>query len=107
VSDYKIEFVKIPWTAGAPGIRFKELIIDNKKLRLVEFSDDLDEKDWCTKGHCGIALDGSADVVFANGKKITLCKDDIINIPQGNDNKHKTIISRGQKVIILFFEVMC
>lgn len=107
MSDYKIEFEKIPWIAGTAGLRFKELIFDNKKLRLVEFSDGLDEKDWCTKGHVGVALEGTASVVFANGKQVTVHKNDIINIPQGNENKHKTIISRGEKALVLFFEVRC
>ena len=104
MDDYKIEFEKVPWVDAAPGLKYKEFIKDNKKLRLVEFSDNFIEKDWCEKGHFGIALDGRALVLFNNGLNVTFAKGDIINIPHGENDKHKTIISKGEKALVLFFE---
>jgi hypothetical protein len=104
MNDYKIEFEKMPWIDAATGLKYKEFIKDNKKIRLVEFSDDFIEKGWCEKGHFGIALEGIAQVIFNNGSKISFSKGDIINIPHGEKDKHKTIISKGEKALVLFFE---
>jgi hypothetical protein len=104
MNDYKIEFEKLPWIDGAAGLKYKEFVKDIKKLRLVEFSDSFIEKDWCEKGHFGIALEGRARVLFNNGSNVTFIKGDIINIPHGPNDKHKTVISKGEKALVLFFE---
>lgn len=104
MNDYKISFDTLPWIDGAAGLRYKEFTKDNKKLRLVEFSDTFVEKDWCEKGHFGIFLEGKAQVLFDNGTKVTFAKGDIITIPPGGNDKHMAIIAKGEKAVVLFFE---
>ncbi len=104
MNDYKIAFDALPWIDGAAGLRYKEFVKENKKLRLVEFSDNFIEKGWCEKGHFGIALEGRATVQFSNGSNATFVKGDIINIPPGQHDRHKTVISKGEKAVVLFFE---
>ena len=104
MNNYKTAFDSLPWTDGATGLRYKEFVKDNKKLRLVEFSDTFVEKEWCEKGHFGIALEGRTTVLFNNGSKVTYVKGDIINIPHSEHDKHKAFISKGEKAVVLFFE---
>jgi hypothetical protein len=104
MNNYKIQFEKIPWSSGTEGLRFKELEKENKKLRLVELSDNFIEKEWCEKGHFGIFLEGSAQVLFNNGARVTFTKGDIITISRGGNDKHKAVIAKGEKAVVLFFE---
>jgi len=106
MSDYKIIFDKMEWQEKITGIKFKEFIVDNKKIRLVEFTDELVEKDWCTNGHLGYAISGKGRVTFFNGQKVIFKKGDFINIPKGENNKHKTQIDKGERALIVFFEAV-
>ncbi len=100
---YLIEFKKIKWQQKIPGIKFKEYNANNKTIRLVEFSHELIEEDWCKNGHLGYVIDGKAKVLFHNGSKAVFKKGDFINIPEGEKDKHKTKIKKGEKALILFF----
>ncbi len=104
MNDYKLLFDTIPWTSTATGLRYKVYTRDALRLRLVEFYDGFIENDWCMKGHLGIVLEGRAEVLFKNGRKTGFSKGDIIDIPSGDSDKHKTIISHGGSICVLFFE---
>jgi len=104
MTDYKIIFDKMEWQQKIPGIKFKECIIDDKKLRLVEFSDELEEKDWCTNGHLGYVIGGKAKVMFTDGQKAVFKQGDFINIPKGENDRHKTHIDKGERALVVFFE---
>ena len=100
---YLINFKNIEWQEKIPGIKFKEYYSNNKKIKLVEFNDKLDEKEWCKNGHLGYVIEGKAKVVFHNGSKVIFKKGDFINIPEGEDDKHKTEIAKGEKALIIFY----
>lgn len=69
------------------GVRFKAYQEDNRRLRLVEFSKEFVEPDWCRKGHIGFVLDGEMEINF-DGETVHFCPGDGLFIPAGEDNKH-------------------
>lgn len=100
---YLINFESLSWESPAPGIRYKAHFQNNRKIRLVEFSEDLDEKDWCTKGHVGYVLEGRFSTDFS-GNLVEFKAGDGIFIPPGEDNKHKAKVGKGEKVLLLLVE---
>ena len=100
-----VDFEKIIWESPASGIRYKSFIKGNQRIRLVEFSEGFEEVDWCIKGHAGYVLEGS----FALDFKCRLerfVKGNILFIPEGPEYGHKAILSKGEKVLLLLFEVI-
>ena len=82
------EFSKIEWQDVAPGARFKAFQADGKQLRLVEFTGDFVEKDWCEKGHIGFVLSGELEVQFKN-QVLRYPEGSAILIKQGTEHGHK------------------
>lgn len=76
------------WESPAVGVRFKAYEQGSKKLRLVEFTKEFVEPDWCRKGHIGYILEGQLEIDF-DGKAIPFGPGDGIFIPAGNKHKHK------------------
>lgn len=105
MNNHLINFVSIKWTNAGVGVRYKAFVNGNQKLRLVEFSEGFIEPDWCLHGHAGYVLDGEFALDF-NGKDERYKKGDILFIPSGKDDKHKAILSKGEKVTLLLFEVL-
>ena len=85
---YKIDFESMAWEVPAVGVRFKAYEQGSKKLRLVEFTKEFVEPDWCRKGHIGYILEGQLEIDF-DGKAIPFGPGDGIFIPAGNKHKHK------------------
>ena len=88
MNQYKIDFESMEWEEPADGVRFKAFEQDGRKLRLVEFSKEFVEPDWCTAGHIGLILEGQMEIDF-NGKKVVFGPGDGVFIPAGEDHKHK------------------
>ena len=105
MNNHKIIFNDIDWTNAGVGVRYKAYINSGKRLRLVEFSEGFIELDWCTHGHSGIVLEGSFAIDY-NGNIERYSKDDVIFIPNGEDDRHKAIINKGEKVMLLLFELL-
>ena len=98
---YKIDFESMEWESPAVGVRFKASEQDGKKLRLVEFTKDFVEPDWCTKGHVGLFLEGQMEIDF-DGKVIEFGPGDGVFIPAGEEHKHKgRVIAHKVKVILV------
>jgi quercetin dioxygenase-like cupin family protein len=93
------------WESPARGVRYKAYIRGDHKVRLVEFSEGLSEEDWCTKGHIGYVLEGSFSIDF-NGNVIPFKAGDGIFIPAGKENKHKAQSIKGEKALLILFEVV-
>jgi len=64
MEHYKIDFKSMAWETPARGARFKAFEQGGRKLRLVEFSKEFVEPDWCTKGHIGYILEGQIEIDF-------------------------------------------
>ena len=85
---YRIDFESMEWESPAEGVKFKAFQQNNKKLRLVEFSKEFVEPDWCTKGHIGYILEGQMEIDF-DGVKEVFGPGDGVFIPAGQQHKHK------------------
>ena len=76
------------WESPADGVRFKAYEQGGRKLRLVEFSKEFVEPDWCAKGHIGYILEGQIVIDFNRDKKLFGPGEGIF-IPAGEKHKHK------------------
>ena len=101
--NYLIDFKMIDWESTKPGIRQKSFLEDGQKIRLVEFSDGFSEAEWCTKGHIGYVLEGRIFIYF-HGARIEFKACDGLFIPEGESNRHKGVIIKGEKALIILFE---
>jgi quercetin dioxygenase-like cupin family protein len=88
MDQYKIDFESSQWETPAEGVRFKAYEQGGRKLRLVEFSKEFVEPDWCTKGHIGYILEGQMEIDF-DGRVILFGPGDGIFIPPGEEHRHK------------------
>ncbi len=88
MEQYRIDFESMEREEPADGVKVKAYEQDGKKLRLVEFSKEFVEPDWCTKGHIGYILEGQMEIDFYGEKEIFGPGDGIF-IPAGQEHKHK------------------
>jgi quercetin dioxygenase-like cupin family protein len=98
-----IKFRELEWTSPMPGLRKKEIVIGNKKLRLVEFSDNFVEPDWCCKGHIGYIIEGRLTLDF-DGRIVQYEKGDGVFIPESSAAKHKCHVNKGEKALVFLVE---
>lgn len=105
MDDHKIIFDNIEWTNTGTGSRYKAFIHGNQRLRLIEFSEGFVEPNWCTHGHAGMVLDGSFSIDY-NSNLEKYGKGDIFFISSGKTDKHKAILDKSEKVMLLLFEVL-
>ena len=103
--SYLVEFDKILWNEPAKGVRSKVFINENQQIRIVEFSEGFIEQDWCRKGHIGYVINGNFSNDY-NGTLEKYKKGDVICIPKGENDKHKVIMGKGEKVTLLLFEII-
>jgi quercetin dioxygenase-like cupin family protein len=88
MESYKVDFRSTAWETPAVGVRFKVHKQGRKQLRLVEFTSEFIESDWCAKGHIGYILAGQLEVDF-NGELVIFNSGDGLFIPAGEEHKHK------------------
>jgi quercetin dioxygenase-like cupin family protein len=100
MKPYKIDFESMHWESPATGVRFKAYERNGKKLRLVEFTKDFFEDDWCTKGHIGYILEGQMEIDFSGNKEIFGPGDGVF-IPPGREHKHKGRVLTDKVTAIL------
>lgn len=83
----KIDFNSIPWEIPADCVRFKAYKQNGKQVRLVEFTDQFVETDWCKKGHIVYILESTLEVNF-DGNVVVFKAGDGLCIPAGEKDKH-------------------
>ena len=81
-------FKDLDWKSIALGCRIKSFEQDDKRIRIVEFSQEFQENEWCTNGHCGYVIEGEIEIDF-DGRIESFSQGDGIFIPSGNANRHK------------------
>lgn len=97
---YKVDFDSIPWSSPMDGVRHKIFPFENKILRLVEFSSEM-EPHWCERGHAGYILEGQFQIEFSHSTHIFNAGDGIA-IPEGSEHKHKaTVLSEIVKALFI------
>ena len=98
---YRVDFESIPWETPATGVRSKAYEQDTKRLRLVEFSKEFVELDWCVNGHIGLILEGQMEIDF-DGKVLVVNPGDGVFIPPGEEHKHKArVLTDRVKAILI------
>ena len=96
-----IDFAALPWQSPAPGVRFKAVVRDGQKLRLVEFSPGFVEHDWCRKGHVGWVLEGTIEIEFPGGTE-TFRAGQGVFLLAGEAERHKAhIVGETVKLILV------
>ena len=96
----KVDFAAIPWEAPAPGVRFKAMIRGNQRLRLVEFTNQFVEDEWCLKAHIGYVLEGELEITF-DGTTERLAAGDGIFIAGGEKERHRASVEGSVARLIL------
>ena len=99
MKQYKIDFESMEWETPAAGVRFKAYEQSGRKLRLVEFSKEFVEKDWCTKGHIGYVLEGRMEIDF-DGKTLAFGPGDGVFIPAGEKHKAKVLTDTATAILV-------
>ncbi len=103
MSEHKVDFASQTWSTPVAGVRMKVHQQDTKQLRLVEFSSEFVEPDWCTCGHIGFILEGHLEIDF-NGTVETFGPGDGLFIPPGEKHKHMARVLSGTVRLVLVEE---
>jgi quercetin dioxygenase-like cupin family protein len=85
---YRILFERIEWHSPQPGVRFKVTRDGSKQVRLIEFTPDFVEREWCEKGHAGFVLAGELEIAFC-GHAVRFPEGSALLIPAGTQHRHK------------------
>jgi len=87
-SNYKVLFDELEWQSSMLGARSKVFQSGTKQLRLVEFTSQFAEPDWCEKGHFGFVIQGELEINF-RGHLVRYSEGVGIFIPAGSTSAHK------------------
>jgi len=88
MEQYRVLFDEMEWQNGIHGVRFKAFRSGTKQLRLLEFTSEFVEPDWCEKGHVGFVVQGELEIDF-HGHFVRYPEGSGINIPSGPTSGHK------------------
>jgi quercetin dioxygenase-like cupin family protein len=91
MNAYRVLFDQIEWQSPQPGVRFKAARDGARQVRLVEFTPEFVESDWCNKGHAGFVLSGELEVDFS-GQVVRFPEGSALLIPAGAEHAHKARI---------------
>jgi quercetin dioxygenase-like cupin family protein len=86
--NHRIDFDGLDWITAAPGARFKTFEREGNRLRLLEFTPQFVEADWCRKGHVGVVLEGVLEIDFS-GSVERFETGQALCIPPGEAGQHK------------------
>jgi quercetin dioxygenase-like cupin family protein len=99
---HKIDFDAMEWANAAPGSRFKAFDLEGSRMRLLEFTPQFVETDWCRKGHTGVVLEGSLDIDFGDRVE-RFDTGHALFIPPGDPGKHK-VHALSERVLLFVVE---
>lgn len=88
MEQHRILFDSLEWEDGIRGARFKAFRSGSKQLRLLEFTSEFVEPDWCEKGHVGFVIQGELEIDF-RGQLVKYPEGSGIFIPAGSESAHK------------------
>lgn len=89
----------MPWSDVAPGLRQKACDFGGNRFRIVEFSQDFVEPDWCLKGHDGYILSGEI-IVNIDGELTSFGQGQAIHLPAGLRHRHHATVSTATLFLI-------
>lgn len=97
-----LSFEKVPWETPSMGVQQKVISVDDhQKMRLVRFTEEFVEDDWCTKGHLGYIVKGEMNIAFSDSI-LHYKAGDGLHIKQGLP--HKAQVEKGKLVELILFE---
>lgn len=99
--EYRIDFDRLDWVSPIPGVRQKEYVDGEKRVRLVEYTREM-EPHWCSKGHFGYIIEGRFEIEFDGGKEVFETGDGVF-IPDGEEHRHKAVVL-STSVRVVFVE---
>lgn len=99
----RVDFGKLSWRTKSPGAPEKRYTKNGRAIRLVRFTDEFKESDWCDKGHVGMVLTGRLVIAFGN-ERIEYKAGDALFINAGDHDRHKTEVAPGEEATVLLFE---
>ncbi|MGB0880465.1 MAG: hypothetical protein ACPGTO_07855 [Polaribacter sp.] len=105
MKNKRIDFNSIEWERPSIGVEQKQFLNGNQRIRLLRFYDDFVEEDWCAMGHIGYVNDGEMTINF-NGSFVQYKKGDGLWIENGENYKHKVVITKGKFVELIIFEIV-
>ena len=88
MEQYRILFDALEWQGGIRGARFKVFRSGSKQIRLLEFTSEFIEPDWCEKGHIGFVVKGEIEIDF-RGSIVRYPEASGLFIPAGSASGHK------------------
>jgi len=91
MEPYRILFDQIEWHSPQPGVRFKVRRDGPKQVRLIEFTPEFVEREWCERGHAGFVLAGELEIDFS-GHVVRFSEGAALLIPAGPHHRHKARI---------------
>ncbi len=83
------------------GVRHKVFRFEDKMLRLVEYSSEM-EPHWCDRGHTGYILEGRFQIEFPGSTEVFGPGDGVV-IPDGPGHRHRATVLSGT-VTAVFIE---
>lgn len=98
---YRLRFDDVEWESPIPGMRQKVLRTGDRRVRLVEYTADM-EPHWCERGHAGYILEGKLETEFDDGVAVLSAGDGVL-IPDGPEHRHRARVLGGP-VRALFVE---
>lgn len=99
----RVDFGKLGWRNKSPGAPEKRYTRNGRVLRLVRYTDEFTDLDWCVKGHVGMVLSGRMVIDFGH-EQIEYKAGDALFIDSGDQDKHKAMIAPGEEATVLLFE---
>lgn len=86
MTDYRVDFESLEWESPIPGVRHRFVTEGEQKLRLVEYTKEMDPH-WCSRGHLGMILEGRFEIRFDGGVEVYEPGDGVF-IPSGEVHRH-------------------
>lgn len=99
----RVDFSKLGWRKRSPGAPEKRHARNGRVLRLVRFTDEFSEGDWCRKGHVGMVLSGRIVIDFGK-EQVEYRAGDALFIDSGDGDRHRAVIAPGEEATVLLFE---
>ena len=106
MEQHRVLFDALDWQDGIRGARFKVFRSGTKQLRLLEFTSEFVEPDWCEKAHIGFVIQGELEIDF-RGSVVRYPQGSGIFIPGGSASGHKARSITPVALLFLVEDVEC
>ena len=95
-----VDFAAIPWESPTVGVSVKQTLRGTHRIRLVEFTEEFIESDWCRKGHIAYVVNGTLEIDFGT-RLVTFKAGDGLYIPPAESSKHKARVPHGTATLFI------